>query len=79
MKQTRTYALLEISFAAYQEIAKKLKDAGYDHAFMKNGHIDMHGIAVSSAPHPEVESLLEQCREWKLTPEELKKLEDGTY
>lgn len=49
-RSTYTYAVLEISDAAFEEIAKLLKDAGYDHAFHKerNGHIviDMHGIAV---------------------------------
>ena len=46
--QTHTYAVLEISDAAYQEIATMLRSAGYDHAFMDNGKIDMHGLAVAS-------------------------------
>lgn len=46
-----TYVELEISAAAYQEIADKLQSAGYSHAFHAredgNGYnIDMHGIAV---------------------------------
>lgn len=47
--QTRTYAVLEISSAAYQEIREKLEKAGYDHAFHEKDYgeiIDMHGIAV---------------------------------
>jgi hypothetical protein len=52
---THTYAELELSPAAYDEIAEKLKAAGYDHSFMVgedvNGHdtIDMHGIGVTRA------------------------------
>lgn len=47
VRQTHTYAELELSKAAYDEIAKKLRDAGYDHAFMEDGTIDMHGIGVT--------------------------------
>lgn len=47
MSGTHTYALLEVSSAAYDEIAKKLKDAGYGHVFSSEGHIDMHGLALS--------------------------------
>lgn len=47
MRTTRTYAILELSPAAYEEIAKKLRDAGYGHAFMEEGVIDMFGIGVS--------------------------------
>lgn len=48
---THTYAILEISTAAYKEIKEKLEAAGYEHAFRdyKNGDgvvIDMHGIAL---------------------------------
>lgn len=46
LRQTHTYALLEISEAAYEEIAGKLREAGYGHAFGEDGEIDMHGIAV---------------------------------
>lgn len=44
---THTYALLDLSQAAYDEIASRLKIAGYDHAFVD---IDMHGIAVVPKP-----------------------------
>lgn len=47
MTETRTYARLELSQAAYDEIKIKLKAAGYSHAFTKNGVIDMHGIGVA--------------------------------
>ena len=46
--RTRTYALLEISKEAFDEITGKMKEAGYDHAFEDHGNvIDMHGIAVT--------------------------------
>jgi hypothetical protein len=43
---THTFVLLELSQEAYDEIASKLKNAGYDHAFEDHGVIDMHGLAV---------------------------------
>lgn len=49
MRTTHTYAILEISQAAYEEIKAKLEAAGYQHAFHDNDGeivIDMHGIAV---------------------------------
>jgi hypothetical protein len=50
---TRTYAILEVSREAYQEIRAKLETAGYQHAFHKDSQddepvIDMHGIALKS-------------------------------
>ena len=48
MRVTHTYATLEISKAAYDEIAEKLRAAEYDHAF-DGGLIDMHGIALECA------------------------------
>lgn len=44
---THTYATLGLSKAAYDEIRDKLKAAGYDHAFIHDGTIDMHGIGVT--------------------------------
>lgn len=44
---SHTYAILELSKAAVDEIRQKLADNGYDHAFHGDGLIDMHGIAVS--------------------------------
>jgi hypothetical protein len=52
---SHTYAILELSKAAVDEIRKKLADNGYDHAFHGDWIIDMHGIAVSYGPadkHP---------------------------
>jgi hypothetical protein len=56
LRQTYTFAKLELSEAAYLEIFHKLVAAGYQHAFHPNEDsqhplIDMHGIAVC----PEVE------------------------
>jgi hypothetical protein len=46
---THTLAKLELSKAAYDEIATKLIDAGYQHAFLEDGLIDMDGIGVAPA------------------------------
>lgn len=53
MKVTHTYAILELSPAAYSEIREKLAAAGYSDQF-QDDLIDMHGIAVTaeSAAHP---------------------------
>jgi hypothetical protein len=45
MRTTHTYALLPVSKQTFDEIARKLRDAGYDHAF-DDGVIDMHGIGL---------------------------------
>jgi len=47
---TYTYAILEISKAAYDEIKNKLEVAGYSDQFHKNDGqivINMHGIALA--------------------------------
>jgi len=54
---THTYATLDVSEATYVEIARKLRAAGYDHAFIDGGEtskvIDMHGIGlVTGAAKP---------------------------
>jgi hypothetical protein len=61
-RQTHTYSVLQVSGSAYDEIAERLKAAGYDQAFQSttsfapaNGGIDvveevvidMHGIALA--------------------------------
>lgn len=46
LRQTHTYATLDVSASAYDEIAASLREAGYDHVFMEDGAIDMHGIAL---------------------------------
>lgn len=47
LRYTRTFAICEVSKATFEEIAKKFREAGYDHAFEDEGKIiDMHGIAL---------------------------------
>lgn len=46
---THTFAILEISAAAYKEIYDKLKSAGYEHSFIDHDGgivIDMQGIGL---------------------------------
>jgi len=50
IKQTHTYAKLELSSDAYDEIKEKLVRAGYQQAFINDGTIDMHGIGVTRGP-----------------------------
>ena len=45
LTRTHTFAELEVSEAVRNEIAEKLRSAGYDHAFV-DGAIDMHGIGL---------------------------------
>jgi len=52
LKQTHTFAVLEVSKAAYDEIATKLRAAGYDHAFVADDQIDMHGIGLELEANP---------------------------
>jgi len=46
---TRTYAILEVHKTTFDDIAKKLRAADYDHAF-HDDVIDMHGIALKALP-----------------------------
>jgi hypothetical protein len=49
---TRTYAILEVTPEVYASIRELLAEAGYEHAFHKDGAedvIDMHGIALKVA------------------------------
>lgn len=60
MRQTHTFAVLELSQSAYLEIRKLLEDAGYQHAFTTSDGrpvIDMQGIAVASKVRLEGESV----------------------
>ena len=43
---TYTFATMDVSKKTYDEIAGKLREAGYDHAFV-DGALDMHGIALT--------------------------------
>lgn len=45
MMSTRTFAIMEVSRSVYEEVAERLRAAGYDHAFV-DGDLDMHGIAL---------------------------------
>ncbi|MFM0270153.1 hypothetical protein PQQ59_06180 [Paraburkholderia aspalathi] len=49
---THTVATLEVTERTFQEIADKLRAAGYDHLFMVDGSIDMYGIAIVATPRP---------------------------
>ncbi len=63
---SHTYVLCEVSRAAYDEIAAKLRAAGYDHAF--DGEcIDMHGIALVPEPMPTSVELLQQRAQFSKT------------
>ncbi len=49
MTTTHTYAILEVSQATYDEIKKKLQDAGYQHQIYQDDPdeiVDMFGIAL---------------------------------
>lgn len=50
LRQTHTYAELDVTPRTYDEIAGKLQAAGYDHAFMDGDAIDMHGIGIVCEP-----------------------------
>lgn len=49
LRTTHTFAELQVSAEAYDEIAALLRAAGYDHAFV-DGVIDMHGIGLTKPP-----------------------------
>jgi hypothetical protein len=77
MRHTHTVATLAISPAAHTEIARLLRDVGYDHVFMDDGGIDMTGIGLvaaerSAAPPPSAMRLSAFARlfwhegEWEL-------------
>lgn len=57
IKQTHTYAILEVPKTTYDEIHTRLKVAGYDHAFHEDV-IDMHGIALRAMEPNFIEDLL---------------------
>lgn len=64
LRTTHTYAELPVSKATFDEIAAKLKTAGYDHAFDSlsyegvGGTIDMHGIGLTIEEPDRFECLL---------------------
>lgn len=46
LRQTHTYAVMDVSQSTYAEVHRKLLEAGYEHAVMDTGELDMHGIAL---------------------------------
>lgn len=62
MGTTHTVATLEVSATAYDDIAGKMRAAGYDHAFLEPGNgdhaiIDMVGIGLERGPTPDYVAL----------------------
>jgi len=60
-EQTTTYAILELSPAAFQEIKTKLETAGYSQAFFHTATrllINMQGIAVASEMDKKVDDYI---------------------
>lgn len=54
MRSTYTVAELPISRAAFDEIARLLRESGiYDGQFMEDELIDMSGLAISPQPEPD--------------------------
>lgn len=56
---TRTYVLLDVSRATYEEVRAKLELAGYGHVFIDDAggqRIDMHGIALRANPHEKLDA-----------------------
>jgi hypothetical protein len=51
MSYAYTYAILEVSDAAYEEIKNRLEIAGYQHTFNQDHEhgivIDLHGLALA--------------------------------
>lgn len=66
MSYTHTYAILEVSETAYEEIKAKLEAAGYQHAFHEDREhgvvIDMHGIALANQTGGEDDDRSENTR-----------------
>jgi hypothetical protein len=48
VRSTHTFAILLVSRRTFEEIARKLREAGHEQAF--NDVIDMHGIAIQIDP-----------------------------
>lgn len=74
IRQTHTYANLEVSPAAYDEVAAKLRAARYDHVFSEHGEIDMNGIALVASAEPLNDALAEMTRQKDAAYEERNKL-----
>lgn len=64
---TYTYAELAVSERTYNEIRQKLEAAGYHHALLSDGAIDMRGIGLVAQKVPKRQDLTAPpCRngEW---------------
>lgn len=61
LRGTHTYAILEVSPEAYNEIHEALERAGYHHTFIQGRGeaeiIDMAGIALRMRPYDKVREL----------------------
>ncbi len=66
-----TYVLLTVSPRCYEEIADKLRVAGYDQAFDDDGTIDLHGLAL---PRPEPDAMPREVEARTMTRDEAEKL-----
>ena len=54
MRNTRTYAVMKVSTATFQEVKAKLEEAGYDQALHNDDKtLDMHGVALE-AENPDI-------------------------
>lgn len=53
MTTSRTYAKMQVTTPAFEEIKAKLVEAGYDQALLDEGNaLDMHGIALVAIEVP---------------------------
>lgn len=70
---TYTYAILEVSRACFEEIKRKLREAGYENQFHEDGAvIDMHGIALKGLewpPLPRPDRFTKKCLHGKTRAE----------
>lgn len=63
IRSTHTYAIMELSPAAYAEIRSKLIEAGYSQSIMREGELDMDGLAVAlETAAPETDPQAEEER-----------------
>lgn len=49
---TYTFAIMTVSRSTYDEVKKKLKEAGWEHAIGEDGHLDMRGVALTTDEAP---------------------------
>lgn len=71
---SRTYASMEVSHVAFQEVRSKLIDAGYEHAVHDDENtvtLDMYGIALVTPnpdePLPEPDITHADIEEYRMT------------